>query len=64
MKSALLLVLAITTSLGLTGCWESSDVTMYKAGQYKGNKDPLLSQNTAKRVESLNKRFQLIQMDR
>ena len=63
MKSTLLLVMAVTI-LSLTGCWESSDITVHKAGQYKGGTDPLLSQNTASRTEALNKRFQLVQMDR
>ncbi len=64
MKTTLMLALLVTASLSLSGCWESSDITIAKAGQYKGKKDPLLSQNTASRAESLSKRFQLVQMDR
>ncbi len=64
MKTTLMLVLVVTASLSLSGCWESADITIAKAGQYKGKKDPLLSQNTVSRAESLSKRFQLIQMDR
>ncbi len=64
MKTILLRVLIVTASLTLSGCWESSDITIANAGQYKGARDPLLSQNTASRAESLSKRFQLIQMDR
>jgi len=65
MKKTLMLALLVTASLSLSGCWESTDITTAKAGQYKGKKkDPLLSQNTASRAESLSKRFQLVQMDR
>ncbi len=64
MKKMLFITVVLTAGLGLSGCWESSDVTIYKAHQYKGSRDPLLSQNTASRVESLNKRFQLVQTDR
>ena len=61
--SALAFVLSVV-SLGLSGCWESSDVTVHEAGQYKGAKDPLLAQQGAARGEALKKRFQLGQMDR
>ncbi len=63
MKSMFLLAMAVT-ALSLTGCWESSDITVHEAGEYKGVVDPLLSQNSASRIEVLNKRFQLIQMAR
>ncbi len=63
MKSTLLIATAIA-ALSLTGCWESSDITLHEAGEYKGVKDPLLSQSTASRTEALKKRFQLVQMDR
>ena len=64
MKSTLLCALAVAVSLSLSGCWESSDITVHNAGQYKGSRDPLLSQNTATRDEALKKRFQLVQLDR
>lgn len=41
----------------LTGCYESSSVTVHKPGVYKGANDPLLSANTEERVSALNARF-------
>ena len=58
------LIVGIVMTLGLAGCWESSDVTLHEAGKYKGGKDPLLSQQASSRVEALQKRFQLVQADR
>jgi len=60
----LALALGIAATLGLAGCWESSDVTLHEAGKYKGGQDPLLDQQVSSRTESLKKRFQLVQADR
>jgi hypothetical protein len=54
----------VVAAAGLSGCWESSDVTIYEQGVYKGKKDPLMDQSAAAREEALKKRFQLVQMDR
>lgn len=62
--SKLTLALGLAATLGLTGCWESSDVTLHEAGEYKGTQDPLLNQQASSRTESLKKRFQLVQADR
>lgn len=51
-------------TLVLSGCWESSDVTVHEPGKYKGRADPLMAQQGASRSDALNKRFQLVQMDR
>lgn len=49
----------------VSGCYESTDVTVHEAGQFKGKKDPLLdAKSTAEREEVLQKRFQLVQVDR
>lgn len=48
----------------LTGCYESSSVTVHKPGVYKGAKDPLLSANQEDRAAALNGRFKLGQLDR
>ena len=61
---ALGVVVTLVMTMGLSGCWESSDVTVHEAGKYKGAKDPLLSQQVSSRTESLQKRFQLVQADR
>lgn len=41
----------------LTGCYESSSVTLHKPGVYKGADDPLLSASTEERASALNARF-------
>ncbi|MFT5449898.1 MAG: hypothetical protein ACI9DC_005096 [Gammaproteobacteria bacterium] len=64
MKNKFTLMLAIVASLGLSGCWESADVTLHEAGKYMGAKDPLLATSGASRAEGLQKRFQLVQVDR
>jgi hypothetical protein len=49
----------------VSGCYESADVTVHEPGQFKGKKDPLLdAKSTAEREEVLQKRFQLVQVDR
>ena len=48
----------------VSGCWDSGDVTIHQAGEYKGVRDPLLAQDAAEREETLKQRFALIQMDR
>jgi outer membrane protein assembly factor BamE (lipoprotein component of BamABCDE complex) len=59
-----LAIAVVVAAAGLSGCWESSDVTIYEQGVYKGKKDPLMDQSAAAREEALKKRFQLVQMDR
>lgn len=63
MRSITLAALAAAT-LALTGCWESSDITVHEPGKYKGATDPLLAQQGASRADALKKRFELVQMDR
>ena len=48
----------------VSGCWDSGEVTIHQAGEYKGVRDPLLAQDAAEREEILKERFALIQMDR
>ena len=60
LATGLVLLAAVT----LSGCWESSNVTMHKPGQYKGSKDPLNKADVAERDEVLRKRFELVQVDR
>lgn len=59
------LVLALVFSLtGLGGCYETPGVIVYKAGEYKGARDPLLDQPAAERDPVLKQRFELVQLDR
>ena len=58
-----LLALALG-ALALSACYEeSADVTVHEPGQYKGPVDPLMK-DAAGREETLQKRFQLVQIDR
>lgn len=50
--------------VALTGCSDSSSVTVHKPGVYKGAKDPLLSDNSEERASELSARFNLGQIDR
>ena len=55
-------VMAVVFSV--SGCWDSGEVTIHQAGEYKGVRDPLLAQDAAEREETLRERFALIQTDR
>ena len=54
----------IVVAFALSGCWESGEVTIHEAGEYKGPQDPLLSQDASERAETLAQRFALSQTDR
>ncbi len=41
-QSMLTIFGALALVVGLTGCYESSDVTFFEAGKYQGGDDPLL----------------------
>jgi uncharacterized lipoprotein YajG len=65
MKNKARAVLGVmAASVMLTGCWEEPTVTLHKPGEYKGSPDPLLNQQASARSEQLQKRFELVQMDR
>jgi hypothetical protein len=52
-------------AFGLTGCSDSSDVTLHKPGVYKGAVDPLIEkQRSPQQQERLQARFKQIQTDR
>ncbi len=55
---------ATLISVGLSGCWESTDITMHEPGEYKGATDPLLQADAGARSEQLKERFQTVQIDR
>ena len=60
-----LTIAVLASAVAMTGCYESTDVTVHNQGEYKGMKDPLLdAKATAEREETLQKRFQLVQVDR
>ena len=60
-----LTVAVLGSAVVMSGCYESVGVTIAEPGEYKGKKDPLLdAKRTAEREEVLQKRFQLVQIDR
>lgn len=63
-KRTIAAAVLMAAAFALSGCWDSGDVTIHEAGEYKGVKDPLLSQDVAERAKTLEKRFALVQMDR
>jgi len=64
-RRGVLTIGVLASAVVLSGCYESVDVTLAEPGVYKGKKDPLLdAKRTAERAEVLQKRFQLVQIDR
>jgi hypothetical protein len=59
MKQTLIL-LAV---LGLTACYEDTDVTLHEAGVYKGSPD-VHAETAEARAETLKQRFNQVQTDR
>jgi hypothetical protein len=64
-KSPLSFALACACLIGLAGCYESPDVTLYEPGEYKGKEDPLLTQaRSAQHEQELRERLLSGQTDR
>jgi hypothetical protein len=64
-KSLLSLALAGACLVGLAGCYESPNVTLYEPGEYKGKEDPLLTQaGSAQHEQELRERLLSGQTDR
>ncbi len=61
--SAKILGVAMATAL-LAGCWDSTEVTMHRPGEYMGKSDPLLRQSATTRTDTLSERFETVQTDR
>ncbi len=60
-----LTIAVLASAVIVSGCYESADITVHKQGEYKGKMDPLLdAKSTADREEVLQKRFQMVQVDR
>lgn len=64
MKTRIHLFLIVGVTLLLSACYESSDVTMHEAGEYKGESDPLMEADAESRAETLEERFDMVQTDR
>ena len=55
----------ISSAILLGGCYESVDVSLHKPGEYKGEKDPLLTKMKSRELtEQLDQRFKQGQSDR
>jgi hypothetical protein len=64
-KLALLLVTLVAPLCFLWSCSDSGNVTIHKAGVYKGEQDPLLEKlRNPEMTEKLIERFYLVQSDR
>lgn len=65
MKSVISLAAMALFGLLLSGCSDSSDVTIYEPGVYKGAVDPLIEkQRSPQQQERLLARFNQVQTDR
>jgi hypothetical protein len=56
-------ITVIAAMLMLTGCYEDTDVTLHKAGKYKGKADPH-ALSAEEREQVLKTRFLQVQTDR
>ncbi len=62
---ALIALASVALLAGLSGCYESPDVTVHKPGVYKGAYDPLLDKvRTQEHQQALRERFNQVQTDR
>lgn len=64
MPSTRIIFISCALMTGLAGCYESTEVTVFEPGVYKGLQDPLLQTDAQARAESLKQRFTLVQTDR
>ncbi len=55
--------LIIIAMLGLSACYEDTDVTLHEAGVYKGSPDQH-AESAEARAEKLKQRFNQVQTDR
>ena len=59
------IMVILLLSLGLSGCYQSADVTLHEPGVYKGTRDPLVKlQGSEGQQQKLKERFNLVQTDR
>lgn len=64
MKTVMHLFSIVGLTLLLAACYESADVTLHEAGEYKGESDSLMKADAETRAETLEERFNLVQTDR
>lgn len=64
MKTAIQVLAVVGGTALLAGCYESADVTVHEAGEYKGAPDPLLTEDAESRASALEERFNMVQTDR
>ncbi len=65
MRILLTVLFLVSGSLVLTACYEDVDVSIHEPGEYKGQKDPLLSELKQQQLQKeLDERFKAGQSDR
>lgn len=64
-RNFVLLSLLSVLLVGMSGCYESTDATLYEPGVYKGERDPLVNKLRDEKLQSqLQERFNTGQRDR
>ena len=63
MKKLLSIIALTAAATMLSACYESTEVTQYEPGVYKGGNDAQ-TQAAGNRQDELRKRFELVQLDR
>ncbi len=65
MRRIAVCLLMLLLASGLSGCYESPDLTYHQPGIYKGGKDPLIEkQSSLEYLVTIHKRFRNVQSDR
>ncbi len=65
MRILVTVLFLVSSSLMLSGCYEDVDVSIHEPGEYKGQKDPLLSELKQQQLQKdLDERFKAGQSDR
>jgi len=65
MPKQLSIFILLLSSMLLSACYDEVGVTLYEAGKYKGEIDPLVNVSKGSEYkERLRKRFNMVQTDR
>jgi len=59
--SAVRTIILLGVAAMAAGCYESTGVTDFEPGVYKGKTDPLLQADAEERAETLEQRFKTVQ---
>jgi len=65
MRILVTVLFLVSSSLLLSACYEDVGVSLHEPGEYKGQKDPLLSELKKQQMQKdLDERFKVSQSDR